>query len=398
MFHTADISEHKEYTSKGFQILLTSLALIVSVGVMISWFTGNLQMLSILPGGATMKFNTALVFFLASINTAIILSDKKALQNIFVVFSILSILIGSITLLEYAFTLNIGIDNLFVKDNLSSVNNGMMSPATAICSILIGIGFLGFCTANKKLQFIGRAANVIIFSISILAIVSYVLTIPLEEKTTLFSSMAIHTAVLFFFFSIFLAMYNYGSFYLKVVKARYGLSKTVIELLPKTLFFTAILVNMMFIGIYLDLFDANFGVFTGTLILVSMYAYILSFNIERKLRESNDTTFKKYTYTINNSVIKAKKEIKYTNELFRFKENVTDNELMNKLFSELNLEISSEEFDTIWNTLNAGKTWSGNIKKRGLKLDANLVCTTIIPYKNSKGALTEFFVTKRQTV
>ena len=29
---------------------------------MISGFTGNLQMLSILPGGATMKFNTALVF------------------------------------------------------------------------------------------------------------------------------------------------------------------------------------------------------------------------------------------------------------------------------------------------------------------------------------------------
>jgi hypothetical protein len=396
MIYTADIKEHKEYTSKGFQIVLASIALIISVGVMISWFTGNLQMLSILPGGATMKFNTALVFFLASINTAIIFSNKAILKYVFIVFSILHILIGAITLLEYSVFPDIGIDNLFVADTLSTSKRGMMSPATAICSIFIGIGFLSFRTTDKTFQFVGRASNVIVFSISILAIVSYVLTIPLEEKTTLFSSMAIHTAVLFFVFSIFLGMYNYGSFYLKVVKARYGLTKTIIELLPKTLFFVAIIINIMLVGIYMDLFDANFGVFTATLILIAMYAYILTYSLEDKIKSAKEGSFKKYTFTINNSVIRAEKEIRYTNDLFKFNDNIKDNDLMNKLFSELNLEINPEQFDEIWETLNSGETWSGNITKRTLKLDAHQVYTTIIPYKNAKGSLTEFFVTKRR--
>ncbi|KOY52311.1 hypothetical protein [Polaribacter dokdonensis] len=396
MIHTTEIRDHKEYTSKGFQYVLACIASIISIGVMVSWFTGNLQVLSILPGGATMKFNTALVFFLASINTVIIFSNKKVLKYVFIVFSILHILIGAITLLEYSVFSDIGIDNLFVADTISLSNSGMMSPATAICSIFIGIGFLGFRTANKTFQFVGRASNVIVFSISLLAIVSYVLTIPLEEKTTLFSSMAVHTAVLFFVFSIFLGMYNYGSFYLKVVKARYGLTKSIIELLPKTLFFTAILINMMFIGIYMDLIDADFGAFTATLILIAMYAYILTYNLERKIKKTKDGSFKKYTFTINNSVIKAEKEIRYTNDLFKFNDNIKNNDLMNKLFSELNLEINPEQFDEIWETLNLGETWSGNISKRTLKLDAHQVYTTIIPYKNAKGSLTEFFVTKRR--
>lgn len=296
---------------------------------MISGFTGNLQMLSILPGGATMKFNTALVFFLASINTAILFSNKEALKYVFVTFSILHILIGAITLLEYYISVDIDIDNLFVTDTISTSNTGMISPTTAICSIFIGISFLNFRTIHKTFQFIGRASNVIIFWISILAIVSYVLTIPLEEKTTLFSSMAIHTGVLFFVFSIFLGMYNYGSFYLKVVKARYSLTKSIIELLQQTLFFTVILVNMVFIEIYMDLFDANFGVFTTTLILIAMYTYILTYNLERKIKKTKDGSFKKDTFTINNSVIKAEKEIRYTDDLIKFNDNFKDNDLMN---------------------------------------------------------------------
>lgn len=130
---------------------------------MISGFTGNLQMLSILPGGATMKFNTALVFFLASINTAILFSNKEALKYVFVTFSILHILIGAITLLEYYISVDIDIDNLFVTDTISTSNTGMISPTTAICSIFIGISFLNFRTIHKTFQFIGRASNVIIF-------------------------------------------------------------------------------------------------------------------------------------------------------------------------------------------------------------------------------------------
>ena len=116
---------------------------------MISGFNGNLQMLSILPGGATMKFNTALVFFLASINTAILFSNKEALKYVFVTFSILHILIGVITLLEYYISVDIDIDNLFVKDTISTSNTGMTSPTTAICSIFIGISFLNFRTIHK---------------------------------------------------------------------------------------------------------------------------------------------------------------------------------------------------------------------------------------------------------
>lgn len=86
---------------------------------------------------------------------------------------------------------------------------------------------------------------------------------------------------------------------------------------------------MVFIEIYMDLFDANFGVFTTTLILIAMYTYILTYNLERKIKKTKDGSFKKDTFTINNSVIKAEKEIRYTNDLIKFNDNFKDNDLMN---------------------------------------------------------------------
>ena len=115
--------------------------------VIIGWFTHNNFLRSIVPGTVTMKFNVALGFVFSS--TVLLLyyfpGKNKIRYRISVLLSVIVSLIGLLTLAEYFFGFNIGIDELFVKDDLRIITTyyaGRMSPLSAINFLLIGIGLL----------------------------------------------------------------------------------------------------------------------------------------------------------------------------------------------------------------------------------------------------------------
>jgi len=123
------------------------VTMLIGILVIIAWFMHNdfLRMLG--PGQAKMKFNTALCFTFSSIVLLINYYhiEKKTQRQITVILSVIIILIASLTLIEYIFGLNLGIDELFVKDELrtsTTYYSGRMSPLSAINFILIGSGLL----------------------------------------------------------------------------------------------------------------------------------------------------------------------------------------------------------------------------------------------------------------
>ncbi len=120
------------FSAGGFSALLGTI-------VIFGWFTQNLTLLRILPSFDTMRFNTALGFSLAG--AGLIASAFKRTQ-VFRVCGAIVGLIGALTIIEYAFGVDIGIDQLLMKDTISATYPGRVGLPTAIGFTFIGAAFI----------------------------------------------------------------------------------------------------------------------------------------------------------------------------------------------------------------------------------------------------------------
>src|SRR5258705_13093509 len=125
----------------------TVVTMFLGIMVIIGWVIHNDFLRSIVPGQVKMKFNVALGFIFSSI--VLLFSyfpgKNKIGYRITVVLSVIISLTGLLTLIEYIFGYNLGIDELFVKDELPTTAiyyAGRMSPLSAINFVLIGTGLL----------------------------------------------------------------------------------------------------------------------------------------------------------------------------------------------------------------------------------------------------------------
>lgn len=185
------------------------LAFIVSICgamVMLGWFLDIEVLRSILPQWVTMKFLTALSFFLSGISLYFItrtLEIRSELAQIVLVFTtFLIFFIMTILLVSFFLDIQTGIENLFVReqeDAAYTTKPGMPSIGTIISFLLVAFaGFLNLFDLKKigqKIHFI----SIIILIMSGIAIIGYIISEPLlyysiEGYST---AMALHTAILF---------------------------------------------------------------------------------------------------------------------------------------------------------------------------------------------------------
>jgi len=138
-------------------VLLFTLGIIVLIG----WYLDIPAFKSILPNLATMKFNVAVGFILAGaslwfLKDADVVVQKKRIGRILAGFVLA---IGLLTLGEYLFGWNLGIDQLFVKDLATSASSypGRMPKATAIGLSLMGLGLLWVGSRTAQYLSIGIA-------------------------------------------------------------------------------------------------------------------------------------------------------------------------------------------------------------------------------------------------
>src|SRR5262245_30849325 len=126
--------------------MASGLVVAISLLVLVGWLFDISILKSILPDLATMKANTALAFVLAGVSLWQFTRGPKdqRLNIVAIVYATGTLLIGLLTLAEYVFGLEFGIDQLLFKDELTSQNAypGRMSPATALNLFLFGLALL----------------------------------------------------------------------------------------------------------------------------------------------------------------------------------------------------------------------------------------------------------------
>ncbi|MBF0553280.1 MAG: PAS domain S-box protein [Nitrospirae bacterium] len=182
---------------------------IFAIGVIV--FAGwlfNVETLRILYfSPVEMKANAAIAFVLTGLSLWFVQTQRVSSRTRFMSRACASViaLIGLLTLFEYLFNLNIGIDQaLFmdIPDAAITSNAGRMAPFTAVEFVLIGIAlFLIDVEVRWRLkpsQFIA----IVMGLIALVSIMGYVYGIASIYTPSLYNAMALHTALAFLMASI----------------------------------------------------------------------------------------------------------------------------------------------------------------------------------------------------
>ncbi|AOW19294.1 PAS domain-containing sensor histidine kinase [Urechidicola croceus] len=371
--------------------------ILISLLVMTGWIFDFRQVLSIIPNGATMKFNTALLFFLSGIGGY--LTYKKSTIfltiNYFIVLGIL--IISLLTLVQYFSNYNYNIDNYFVQDIYSSNLNGRMSPSTAICFLLLGLSFLGIHSENIKVQKFNQYIILIVIFIALISIFSYILQIPGENKVFFFNSMAIHTSVLFLLLSLFLSIKNASDSFKNLLTSKNQGSKFVKLLLPYVILLPLFLSFILLFLLNNNTIDPNFGVtiYTVLFIIISMVFVVINaiklnhndelrLELENSLKKTNqELSYLKKGLDASSIVVVTNKNgiIESVNEKFCEISKYNENEVIGKSYDIVNSGFHSTKFyDQLWNKINKGEVWIGGLKNKAKDGSSYWVHATIVPY------------------
>lgn len=299
---------NKQYSliSKKLAIALSFLGIIVFIG----WLLDVSILKSVVSGLVSMKVNTALCFLLSGL-TLWILNDERqnSLKKIYcILFPSIMILIGLLTLGEYLFEINFGIDEFLFKEEIGATatsDPGRMSPITAFCFTLSGISLL-LLYRNKAFQLF-QLFSLTVGALALLTLIGYGYAVDdFQGGMTSFTKMAIHTSVAFIFLSVGMLLSKSDRGLMSIFTNDGIAGITARNLLPVIIFTPLILGWLRLIGQQAGYYSTELGValfsFITILILVVVVFRISGslLSIDRKRKEAEEQ-LKEYKYFFNNN-------------------------------------------------------------------------------------------------
>lgn len=390
-----------------FEKIVITLSFAISVAVLFGWLFSIKEILTLTDNAASMKFNTALVFLLSSINLILVQKKERSFRILKNILAYFIILIGILSLIsDFGFSF-LNIDNLIVYDDFSIEKPGLMSRATAFCTICLGIVFVTFTDKREDYNPFQKIANTSIFTIALISIISYILIIPLENRTSIFKTMSIHTSLLYLLIPTVLMIKNPYSFYNElIVGDRLG-NKIFRKLAPKLIIVPIVMANILLILIEMEHITLNFGVICYTIILIVLsfiYTSIVAVqlnktdksrkSLKKKLIADNIklNKFKEGIDQIANIVLtKPDGTIKHVNEAMCNNCLYSKEELLGNNYSILSSGFHDKTFfKEFWQTINNGQVWTGDIKNKRKDGTFYWIHSTVIPLTDKNDNIVEY--------
>ncbi|MCH8322184.1 MAG: PAS domain S-box protein [Proteobacteria bacterium] len=188
--------------SKGgsaIQVVLGPLAglasIILGLIVIIGWYIKSESLIQISSQFAPMQYNTALGFILSGLGLLALTRDKETLTR---VFGGLASLLGLVTLSQYLFGFNLGLDNLFMDHYMTTRTShvGRMGPVPAVGFSLFGAALIiySYRKFRKSFDLIDEFTGMAVVALAGLAYLSYLTDVDAAAGWQDLARMAIHTA------------------------------------------------------------------------------------------------------------------------------------------------------------------------------------------------------------
>jgi len=295
-----------------------SVASIFTVGVgllvLIGWIFNITPLKNIIPDAATMKFNTALCFFLAGISLWLLKNEEGGanVKHTGQIFAGLVVFIGMATIGEYLFGWNLGIDQLVIKDLATLPSNfpGRMSGITAVGFALSGIALL--LIENNTSQYF----SVSMIILSLLAVIGYLFDYQALYQLSGYGTVALHTAITFLILSV--AVF-FARPYLGLMKIGIGElagSRAIRLLIPFTVLLTILLGWLVEAGEDIHIFNPGNKVVILVVLLIVIYSPLIYFYASRINRADEQIIRLNRLYATLSQVNQTIVHVKDQQELF----------------------------------------------------------------------------------
>jgi hypothetical protein len=161
--------------------------------VMAGWIMRSPVLIQIRPGMSPMMFNTAVGLMLAAAS----LFGRSTRSNVATVCGALLMLLGGLTLLEYATARDIGIDQLLFRDWHSGSTPGRMGANSAVCFLLLGLASVFGRMAVNVGGMLALPVAIGVLSVSAAALLGYATGLEFSYRWGGTTRMAAHTAAAF---------------------------------------------------------------------------------------------------------------------------------------------------------------------------------------------------------
>ncbi len=127
-----------------YSLAVGILILLIGLAVNAGWIFQIQRLYQLIPNTTPMQFNAALCFFMTGLGVIFLNSQFPKRIRILQFCSAWLILFGLLTLIQYVFEVNLGIDQLFFKPylTLGTAFPGRMAPNSALCFLLAGLNLL----------------------------------------------------------------------------------------------------------------------------------------------------------------------------------------------------------------------------------------------------------------
>jgi PAS domain S-box-containing protein len=263
------------------QIARATSGVVVLVGclVLIGWGWDIPLLKSIFPSLASMKANTALCFVLAGVSLGLQTRKRQSAHTVRIAqgCAIAVSVVGFLTLCQYLFNWNLGIDELLFQDHPISPatsHPGRMGDNTALNFVLTGLALWLNRQRIRHRDSIAQALTLCAAAIALLAVAGYAYNVEVFHRFIFYStSMAIHTALTFLVLSVGILSIQADRGFMKTLTLDLTGSIAARQLIPIAIAVPLILGWFILQGLRANLYDAAFSF--ALLIVALMFTLIL---------------------------------------------------------------------------------------------------------------------------
>ncbi|HXH29262.1 MAG TPA: PAS domain S-box protein [Bacteriovoracaceae bacterium] len=220
---------------------------------------------SINPDWVTMKVNTAIAFIFAGPALWLSLTDKSSKHRHFLgnICALVVMLIGGLTLSEYIFGWDLGIDQGLFPEAAGAVQTfhlGRMPMSTALCFLLLGMSLTFFDVKTRLIQWSTQWLILSVAFLSLLEILGYLYGTVELTGISGYTKMAVHTAVLLFILSLGILFARPSHGFMAVASSDAPGSQFLRRVTPAVFFVLFFVGVLRFGGEQRGFFGTNFGV------------------------------------------------------------------------------------------------------------------------------------------
>ena len=214
-------------------------------------------------GFATMKMNTAVALVLAGFSLTLTTRQPATRSGILVarVGALLVGLLGAAALAEYATGVELGIDQLLIREPESLDGNppGRMAPNTALCFVLLSMALMLFDSGPRASRVVAQVSSLLVLFIGFLAVSGYLLSVNALYGVAGYTSMALPTAIGFTLLSAGLLASRPDRGIAEILAQANVAGAAIRRFLPLLVAIPLLLAWLKLQGTHAGLFGADFG-------------------------------------------------------------------------------------------------------------------------------------------